>query len=556
MADQIEYVVTLKSVDDLDNFYNDMETEGGDLYIPNRAVGVYKRRPLSRNTHYMLTADEAETVRQDPRVEGVEIADIIRQAIIPLYTVTGDFEKSTSVTANDLNWAHLRCTEGSNRANWGLGGTTTNQADSVSITSSGKNVDVVIIDGHIDPTHPEYLDRDGNLSRVNQFDWYTLNNTVTSIDDDGATLLSGTYVYTPYVDGVSDRTDDNNHGAHVAGTVAGALYGWAQDANIYNISPYATNPNNLDSLAMWDYIRAFHSTKAVNSTTGVKNPTICNGSYGSAIRWDDTGLFGKVTRAFYRGVDSGSVPTGLSSAQLIAAGIYDNGSATPLIPYYSTAIAADITDAIADGIIVVAAAGNEYFRIDEVGGPDYNNTFVAAYLGTSYSWYTHRGTTPGAVPGVICVGAASNYADERKAYFSNIGPRIDIFAPGQAILSSLNTGVSTDPRNSNYYIAKYQGTSMASPEVCGVLACALETYPNMNQSEALAYLLKYASTNQMSDTGTLDASDQLSLQGAPNRYLVYHYERPVSGNTFPKLNVKDRPTSGAVYPRSRIRRKG
>lgn len=555
MSDQIEYVVTLKSSEDLNNFYNDMETEGGDLYIPNRAVNVYKRRPTSRNTHYMLTPDEAETIRQDSRVEGVEIADIVRKAIIPLYTVTGDFDKSTGITENDMNWAHLRCTEGSNRANWGLGGTT-NQNDTVNITSSGKNVDVVIIDGHINPTHPEYKDRDGN-SRVNQLDWFSLNSTVNSLDDDGATLLPSTYVYTPYVDaGNADRTDDNNHGAHVAGTVSGILYGWAPNSTIYNISPYATNPNNLDALAMWDYIRAFHNNKTVNSTTGVKNPTICNCSYGSAIRWG-TGDFGKVTRTFYRGTDSGNVPAGMNTAQLVAGGIYDDSNAGfPLIPYYSTAIAADIVDAINDGIIVVAAAGNEYFRIDSPGGADYNNTFNASYFGTTYLWYQHRGTTPAAVPGVICVGAASNYSDERKASFSNCGPRVDIYAPGQAILSSLNVGSTQDPRDSNYYIAKYQGTSMASPEVCGVLACALETYPRMTQTDVRNYMLKYTTTNQLFDSGTLDASDTLSLQGSPNRYLKYHYERPVNGNTFPKLNVKDRPASGAVYPRSRIRRKG
>ena len=30
-----EYVVTLRNKEDLDDFYNDMETPGGDLYIPD-----------------------------------------------------------------------------------------------------------------------------------------------------------------------------------------------------------------------------------------------------------------------------------------------------------------------------------------------------------------------------------------------------------------------------------------------------------------------------------------------------------------------------------------
>ena len=62
MSDTLkEYVVTLQRFEDLDNFYNDMETPGGDLYIPNRSVDVQQRRNVSRNTHYMLNDAEAET---------------------------------------------------------------------------------------------------------------------------------------------------------------------------------------------------------------------------------------------------------------------------------------------------------------------------------------------------------------------------------------------------------------------------------------------------------------------------------------------------------------
>ena len=53
-----EYVVTLRNKEDLDDFYNDMETPGGDLYIPDRAVDLQLRRSISRNTHYMLTPEE------------------------------------------------------------------------------------------------------------------------------------------------------------------------------------------------------------------------------------------------------------------------------------------------------------------------------------------------------------------------------------------------------------------------------------------------------------------------------------------------------------------
>jgi hypothetical protein len=62
-----EYIVTLKNFEDLDQFYQDMETPGGTLYIPNRSIPCTDRRPTSRNTFYMLTEWEAAELRGDER---------------------------------------------------------------------------------------------------------------------------------------------------------------------------------------------------------------------------------------------------------------------------------------------------------------------------------------------------------------------------------------------------------------------------------------------------------------------------------------------------------
>jgi hypothetical protein len=94
---------------------------------------------------------------------------------------------------------------------------------------------------------------------------------------------------------------------------------------------------------------------------------------------------------------------------------------------------------------------------------------------------------------------------------------------------------------------------MASPQVCGVLACALEVYPDMNQERAKAYITAIAKSGQLVATsgGPTDGQD---LQGAPNLYLFYKKERETSGSVFPKINYKPRPTTGSVYPRPRIKR--
>ena len=68
-----EYVVTLKNKDDLSAFYKDMETIGGSLSIPNRVIPVKNRRPVSRNTTYLLTESEAKKISKDPRVLSVEL---------------------------------------------------------------------------------------------------------------------------------------------------------------------------------------------------------------------------------------------------------------------------------------------------------------------------------------------------------------------------------------------------------------------------------------------------------------------------------------------------
>jgi hypothetical protein len=228
-----EYIITLHNYEDLDSFYQDMETVGGDLYIPNRVVEVSNRRPVSRNTHYLLTELEAEQIRNDSRVMNVELSlEELNLKITPHWDQTSSFwNKSTTLNQNHKNWGLLRCIEGLQRPNWGSNGTPT-VTGSIKTTSSGRNVDIVIVDGLIDPTHPEFaVNSDGSGgSRVIQYNWLQLNPQVTG-------LSAGTYVYTPYVDlGDLNLTGDNDHGCHVAGTVAGNTQGWARDANIFNIN--------------------------------------------------------------------------------------------------------------------------------------------------------------------------------------------------------------------------------------------------------------------------------------------------------------------------------
>ena len=68
-----EFIITVKNFDDLEDIYDELETEGKCSCHTDitRAVECVNRRPISRNTHYFLTDEEAEKLRQDPRILAV-----------------------------------------------------------------------------------------------------------------------------------------------------------------------------------------------------------------------------------------------------------------------------------------------------------------------------------------------------------------------------------------------------------------------------------------------------------------------------------------------------
>lgn len=547
-----EYVITLKEHQDLEEFYEDMETPGGNLYIPSRSVEVAERRPISRNTHYYLTDIEAKQIKDDPRVESIDLTYVEKGSIIvPLGQYSDRWSKGYTTTQTDKNWGLFRCYNGTPTANWGSNGTT-NATGTIEITNSGANVDVVICDGIINPAHPEFaVNADGTGgSRVIQYNWFRHNPEVRGIS-------SGTYVYNQL------DSDNDSHGTHVAGIVAGNTQGWARAANIYNISPYFTNTNGASAaISVIDYIREFHNNKPINPVTGRKNPTIVNYSWGlqasislSIVHYISFqgNIYGRPNANQSPVTDYGWTPY-RAEFGLVAA--YSSDLNTMLYMSRDTAYDTDVAEAAAAGIIQVGAAGNLYMYNDVSTGTNYDNALVVPnYTTLLYEdYYYMQGPSPGASPGVINVSAIDHTVLERKANYSNAGPRTDVFAPGSNIASSYLTGTA-DPRNASYYIEKISGTSMATPQVTGVLACALETYPLMTPSEALTYIVNYSSKAQLSNPadGAYTFTNYNSLLHGPNYFLKYKQEKLTNGMTYPKQNYNIRPTSGRTYPRVKRR---
>lgn len=118
---------------------------------------------------------------------------------------------------------------------------------------------------------------------------------------------------------------------------------------------------------------------------------------------------------------------------------------------------AAVDRAVAAGVFVVCAAGNEGPSLDTVGYP-------AMY------------------PNVVSVGAIDQ--NRRIAGFSSRGTRVDVCAPGVDILSDY------PPRN----LAKLSGTSMATPFVAGVVALMVAKHREFGSDSDLktnADLLKH-----------------------------------------------------------------
>ena len=129
------------------------------------------------------------------------------------------------------------------------------------------------------------------------------------------------------------------------------------------------------------------------------------------------------------------------------------------------------------------------------------------------------------------------------------GPSVDVFAPGDQILSSYgNTGFD-DTKYSvpGNYFYPIPGTSMASPQVCGVIACLATGKERFTQADAFGYLNQHSIYGDMTfDTAGGGFDDNSCSKGSLNKYL--HIKNPRQESGFISRQVGDR-TTGLTFPR-------
>ncbi|MFI9831912.1 proprotein convertase P-domain-containing protein [Streptomyces sp. NPDC051913] len=290
---------------------------------------------------------------------------------------------------------------------------------------TGKGSAIAILDTGVATNHP-FLK--GRIAAEACFSPVDPNYGATSLCGNGAATQEGTGAANSA--NTCAGIDECDHGTHVAGIAAGDGTGLS-GAPATGVAPGA------DIVAIQVFSR-LDSTKYCGAT----NP--CIRSFTSA----QIAALEKVLALKQAGTPIVAANLSLGSAS------------------YSAACTKDARKTIIDslyeaGVATVVAAGN-------------NGSATAV-------------TAPACVPNAVSVGATTD--DDEVASFSNHGPLLDVFAPGNGIVSSVLTG----------YDSK-SGTSMATPHVAGAFAVLRQAYPDKTLAE-LEALLKSTGTPVTDEAG-------------------------------------------------------
>ena len=519
-----EYIVILNDGVDYNSFWTDIENSSSGLeHIPDRAVSIVNNRDAQpQMCHYRLTNEEAELVKNDPRVKAVE-EPYYNVGLFPQpFAIRGPSTGNISFTipayenqsGNNVNWGLIR----HNYANNPYANTTVTSSE-YQYVLDGTGVDVVIMDTGIEYYHPEFQDANG-ISRVIQYNWTgNLDTTPNSINFD----------------------DVDGHGTACAGITSGKNYGWASNSAIYTCKIFDTGSISVEDA--FDAIKTWHIAKNTPGDPAYTGrPTVVNGSFGytfsnaflsiTSINYRDTGNIAASSPDASKGMTSGPV-TQFDLASGITYTFTNLGQ-----PLRLEQIDTAANSMIAAGVVFVAAAGNDAHKIaiptdSSNKSNDHWNYWNGTWNGFSYplDWrYYNRGSSPGVTNAVVvgAIAAGTNIAGQnQKTSYSNAGYGVDVFAVGWNPRTAYAN--VTDSSTADYWLAPgsgfkqttFGGTSAAAPQVAGIAALYLQVNPTATPAQVKSWLTNNANTSALYSSGLSSDYTNYESQWGGNGGVAY-----------------------------------